>query len=208
MSYWPKNKDPYPILFVHIPKTAGLSIKQWYGHRYKKYYKCMHAGVQHPLIRSTAKQMPSFAVIRNPFDLVYSWYRYKRKMLDESRHKDPRELAIWNKGFNPWMEKYFTKVNRTVDKTSKGYNNMSPSFSQSSYLFFGNKQLIEHILRFESLSSDFEKIKQLVHTDIGLGYTNKTVIQNRDYRSVYSADSRNMVEQYYRHDLETFSYDF
>ena len=211
MSYWPKSSTgAKPLLFVHIPKTAGLSIQQWYRSTYGKFYKCMHGSLNHPVLENVNNQMESFCVVRNPYDLVYSWYRYKQQMLEETRHRDPQEYDAWQRGFDYWLHRYFDKVNYTTDKTRPGeYNSISPSFSQLSYLKNSSGNIaVDYVLRFEKLDSDFKIIKEISGSNFDLGFTNQTRISNSDYRKVYTVSGRILIDSVYKEDLEYFNYDF
>ena len=150
MSYYPANVSYKPLLFIHIPKTAGTSVREWYKKRYGKFNKCMHGSIDHPVLREVSKTMPSFSIVRNPYDLVYSWYRYKSKMLKETRHRDPKELAAWHKGFDYWLQNYIDKINLTKDKQGT-FNKISPSFDQLSYLTLGEKVSVSTILKLENI---------------------------------------------------------
>lgn len=212
MSYWPKNytQNPRPLLFIHIPKTAGLSVQQWYRKTYGKFHKCMHGGASHPILADINARIESFCVVRNPYDLVYSWYRYKRQMLDETRHKDPQELHAWEQGFDYWVQHYIDKVNYTTDKSRPGeFNPISPGFSQLMYLKNPRGKVdINYTLKFESLEKDFEVIKLASGSTHGLGHTNKTTVENRGYRTAYTVQSRKIVDSIYKEDLDYFNYDF
>ena len=212
MSYWPKNESGWhePVLFIHIPKTAGISVQKWYRHTYGKFHKCMHADVNHPSIRPVRENMSSWCVVRNPYALVYSWYRYKRQMLEEKRHRDLEEIRVWRKGFDYWLQDYFTKINYSADKTRKGMSNaISPSKTQLDYICNPQGEIIvDHILRLETIDKDMNIINEIVGTTNQLGHANKTKISSRDYRYAYSSSSRKIVEKAYRLDLEKFNYDF
>lgn len=206
MSYYPASNADSPLLFIHIPKTAGSSVKHWYKQRYKKFHKCMHGMISHPALKQAAAEMPSFAIVRNPYDLVYSWYRYKEKMLKEPRHKDKLERWAWNRGFDFWLQRYAEKINYTPNKQGSA-NPISPSFSQLRYISISGKIMIDHILRFENLSSEWNLIKQLSSCNIDLVHVNSTE-RKGSYRSAYTPESKRIVEKYYRSDLEKFSYVF
>jgi hypothetical protein len=212
VSYWPKeySNNPKSLLFIHIPKTAGLSIQQWYRKTYGKFHKCMHGKVSHPILADMNSRLESFCVVRNPYDLVYSWYRYKRQMLDESRHKDPQELAAWERGFDYWLQHYFEKVNYTVDKTRPGeFNPISPSFTQLSYIKNKNGVPdVNYALRFENLQQDFALIKTVTGSIHDLGFENRTLVQNTGYRKEYTVHSRRIVDGVYKEDLDYFNYNF
>jgi len=62
------------LLFVHIPKAAGMSISEaLYGAQIK------HASIRlHRHLDRALRDMPSFAVMRDPADRFLSAYRYGR----------------------------------------------------------------------------------------------------------------------------------
>jgi len=207
MSYFPKDTSKLPILFVHIPKAAGTSVRQWYSKQYKKYHKCMHGSMSHREIYRVSRTMPSFTIVRNPYDLVYSWYRYKRQMLDETRHKDPKELEAWEKGFEYWLERYVDKINFTKDKVLGDFNKISPSYSQLSYCKRKNKICIDYILKLENISQDWKIIQELTKSPYTLEMHNRSNLQ-KDYRDAHTSVTKQIVEKYYEEDLETFDYNF
>ena len=206
MSYYPANVSYKPLLFIHIPKAAGSSVRAWYKKRYGKFYKSMHGSVNHPVLKEINKTMHSFTIVRNPYDLVFSWYRYKYSMLEETRHRDPEELAAWHKGFDYWLQNYAEKINLTKDKQGT-YNKISPSYNQLSYISTNGKVKVNTILRFESLDKDWGLINAICGSEIQLPYQNKTKVQG-DYKTAYTVTSKKIVEQYYKDDLEFFNYNF
>lgn len=211
MSYWPKNNYPFPppVAFIHIPKTAGISIQEWYRKTYGKFYKCMHAPVTHPAVSMVLEEMPAFCVVRNPFDLVYSWYRYKRQMLAEKRHRDPVELQAWRAGFDFWLPRYIDKINYTTDKTRPGeFNTITPARPQLDYITQQGQIKTRWILRFESLSKDIEQVNDYTGCHVLLTHENKSDLQIKDYRNAYTKRTRKLVEKYYERDLNYFNYDF
>lgn len=207
MSYYPKANSQTPLLFIHIPKAAGSSVRQWYKRAYGKYHKVMHGAVTHPVLEAANREMASFTIVRNPYDLVYSWYRYKRQMLDETRHRDPTELAAWNRGFEYWLERYVDKINLTKWGNSQ-FNRISPCFSQLSYIT--NKQgrvCVDHVLKLEQLESDWKIIKSITGTDLDLVRVNQSRVTG-ERESAYTARCKQLVEKYYGDDLEQFCYSF
>ena len=206
MSYWPKSYDPYPSIFLHIPKTAGLSVQKWFRSRYGKVHKCMHGGWDNPSVREQLETIPSFTVIRNPWDLVYSWYRYKRQMLTEPKHADHQELQVWEQGFEPWMEKYFTKVNYSVDKLNGGLNPISPSFTHLKYMG-GSKDNISVIVRFENIKSDWTNVQNMVWHWEDLPHVNQAKYPKEKLKKVYTENTIAMVERAFEEDLKVWDWD-
>ena len=181
-------------------------MKLWYKRVYGKYEKVTHGGLNHPVLQKLNDSMTSFTIVRNPYDLVYSWYRYKKQMLSETRHRDPQELAAWHKGFEYWLERYFTKVNLT--KWGECYNKISPSYTQSSYLTdSAGNWAVDHILKLENIQQDWQVIKQLTGTEYDLAWQNRSQVSG-NYKSAYNANTRRLIERHYREDLERFGYSF
>jgi len=167
----------------------------------------MHGAVTHPVLEAVNREMESFSIVRNPYDLVYSWYRYKHQMLRETRHRDPVESAAWNKGFEYWLERYIDKINLTKWGNDQ-YNPISPCFSQLSYLIDAKgKVVINHILKLEHLASDWSLIQSITGTNIDLEKTNQSVITG-EREFAYTPRCKQLVERYYGEDLEQFKYAF
>lgn len=182
-------------------------MRQWYKRVYGKYHKVMHGAVSHPVLQQVNEEITSFAIVRNPYDLVYSWYRYKRQMLNETRHRDPEELAAWNRGFEYWLERYVDKVNLTKWGNNQ-YNPISPCFSQLSYLTNNKGRVcVNHILKLEQLESDWNIIKSITGSGLDLETVNQSVVTG-ERKSAYTARCRQLVEKYYGDDLEQFGYCF
>ena len=206
MSYYPKNADHKPLLFIHIPKAAGSSVREWYRLRYGKFHKCMHGSVSHPVLREVNKSMPSFTIVRNPYDLVYSWYRYKIKMLGETRHRDEKELRAWHKGFDYWLQYYFDKVNLTIDKQGT-FNKISPSFTQLSYISANSEIAVDYVIQLENISAEWKTIQEVSASNIDLPVTNVSQLQG-SYKTAYTSNSKRIVELSYKDDLNKWNYTF
>lgn len=167
----------------------------------------MHGSMSHREIYRVSRSMPSFTIVRNPYALVYSWYRYKRQMLDETRHKDPKELEAWDKGFEYWLERYVDKINFSKDKVLGDFNKISPSYSQLSYCKRKGKICIDYILKLENIEQDWKIIQELTKSPYTLEIHNPSNLQ-KDYRDAYTPITKNIVQKYYEEDLETFDYSF
>lgn len=202
MTYWPKKETEDALVFIHIPKTAGLSVQNWMRGRYGKVHKAMHADVLHPIVNQKIQKLESFCVVRNPYDLVYSWYKYKLKMLMEVRHRDEVELKVWYEGFEPWLLRYFNKYNYSNDKSTGGTNAISPSKTIFDYIMINNQIKVDHCIRFENLAEEMKKLG-----GPKIEHKNKSRSIN-SYRNAYTPACKDLVEKAYSRELEYFGYSF
>ena len=83
MTAWNKEK-----LFIHIPKTAGRSVTVSMG----KVNIKPHAPISDPSL----PKLPSFTVVRNPYERAVSWWKYSK------------EFGI-DVGFLEYLYMYFNK---------------------------------------------------------------------------------------------------
>ena len=77
--------EPYRVVFFHIPKTAGISIR---------YFMLEHLGgfiltrsqrdIQPGGLPEKYRDFFKFTVVRNPYDRLWGWYRY---LCREPKHK-------------------------------------------------------------------------------------------------------------------------
>ena len=71
--------DEHKIIFVHIPKNAGTSVKGVFSKEFERPFK--HKTI-HEIKKESPKKYSSykkFAVVRNPYDRMVSWYAYQKR---------------------------------------------------------------------------------------------------------------------------------
>lgn len=212
--YLRKNK----ILFLHIPKTAGSSIRRsletiekivdvptnksktnWHS----TYKDCK---IHIPDIQDYQK----FTVIRNPWDRVCSWYFFRKELLENEIHKMQKgiksrrfindierlsaELSVMKNDFNDWFLKYYN--------VPWDYTWFSLSHSQSFWLGDGKFDII----KFENISEDIKKIKQLANNK--LPHKRKTQNVLHKYQDIFDNKTKDLVYQIYKEDIIKFDYEF
>lgn len=179
------------VLHIHIPKTAGTSIKQ------------LLFGRDAPTRHETAAEFPAdlweraftFTVVRNPFDRLASSYVYhvesKYKGVLLTRHPDLKSLS-----FREYLERFTATGDRGVLFCSQVEYIDHPDTDAS----------IDAVLRFESLEQDFAAIRSRLRTDAPLGHTLR--MDRHPYREYCSDSERALIEQNYRDDIDRFGYEF
>ena len=143
MSY--KNYDK--IIFVHIPRTGGNSIRESIGRDLDiNNFFFDHKPVS---FHNPTKNSFTFSFVRNPYDIVRSFYDYTFHALN---HRSMRKYS-----FKEWIRSDFDCHWRYQD----GYPN-NP-IDQSSYILNDrNEILVDFLGRHENLSADFNKVVALL----------------------------------------------
>lgn len=201
------------IIFVHIPKNAGNAILETYsdfnlklvGHDIRnKSYKVYGKRYRYRLLRffsiaTGITLVKSFAIVRNPWDRVYSAYNFLSKGgLEESDTGDFVKYIAPYADFNDFV-KY------GLEKASK------EQLHFLSQLFWitneKGKVVVDRILRYESLDSS---LKQLTK-EFGMP-SRELVVANKknfcDYREFYNEESKQIVAKIYSKTIAMFNYSF
>lgn len=131
-----------------------------------------------------------FAIVRNPWDWLFSKYKYSIKNTRHFRHK--------------FIKNNFSSFNEFVQwECLKNANKKC----QAEFVFdtAGNK-IVNFIGRFENLEDDFRKICKEIEVNEKIPHFNKSM--ERNYREHYSEKSRNLVREHYASDIDLFDYEF
>lgn len=211
----------HKVIFVHIPRTAGSSVSQVFGicgddnqgtltpARPDMLYGLVGNKVlQHLTASDIRKRLGKdvyesyfkFAFIRNPYDRAVSIYHVRKKLL-------PRVKM----SFRDFVLKRITQKDRpglTHFFRSKGEKALEDQFqSQYEFIFDENGgSLVDLVVRYESLQSDFKKICDRFALKAELPAMNTS--KHGKYREYYDADTQRAVADIYRKDIEMFGYEF
>jgi len=179
-------------VFIHIPKTGGMSISkalkvQKFRNRRRIHRGATYSGIVtfgHELLPRLQRRglVPTeaffFAFCRNPFERAVSLWAFnnKRNGFDLTFKEFCRQLETWG-----WRIR--TPQARWLDGIEVG--------------FLG---------RFENLQADFERLCGLlgVERKKPLPHLNRT--EHARYRSIYDHESMMLVRQHYARDFERFGY--
>lgn len=223
---------PYRCVYVHIPKTAGQSVEQFFmdllGLDWDADRKVLLLNSNNDPALGTEKlahlsaseyvecghitqqefsSFFRFSFVRNPWTRILSEYRYRNYF----HHRSFRDFVI-NKMPKPGFD----------DK----YRHVMPQYDMLHDR--DGKLLVDFVGRFESLQQDFDRVcEKLGIEDSLLPHRNPSNKKSRDrkrrlrnflfmngenrYRSLsdfYDDETREAVAEYYRVDIETFGYTF
>ena len=194
------------FVFIHIPKTAGTSIRSAINSYKDSYNKRgvlgkfarrlgmpqFFAPNEHISAFEAKKLLGdevwdnayTFAVVRNPWDLEASMYAYMIKSEDKliSKMKSFDEYIVW---------RCEAKL-RTQSQFLKGDS--------------GDSLIVKDIYRFESLDSDIQRLGSYIGCNIRLQVLNQS--RSDSYQKYYSDKSRDMVSRFSKEDIDRFGYEF
>lgn len=192
-------------IFVHIPKAAGVSVCQTLfnslagGHETVKKYQIIFS-------KEEFNHYFKFTIVRNPWDRLFSAYNFLKKggMNDYDRSWAMSNLVDYN-DFNDFVKRWVNSSN--IYK----YVHFLP---QHHFLCLpGSDELqVDFLGYFENIEDDFLYIKNILALDstVNLAYENKTESStiNNDYRRFYTDETRNIVHEVYKRDIELLGYNF
>ena len=220
----------YRFVFVHIPKTAGTSIEEAFGHfegdegRGCQDHRTIRdfeplgieafLGGQSENYRSIAKRFAhlfrkseyakncekldalqykeyfKFTVVRNPWARVFSWYKnVMRDELHRSNFGIPADVP-----FRDFLMRY--RSNWALRTQMHWLRDLSGQIP------------FDFIARFESLDSDFETLCNHLNCNGLVRLPHAIKGSGEDYRDYYDRDTRAIVADRYREEIEYFEYSF
>jgi len=182
-----------PFIFVHINKTAGTSIGKAIGLPLKD-----HLTAKEIIANIGQEQWDAaykFTIVRNPWDKVVSHYEYRRK-------KNKTQIASRDIDFKTWV-----KATYGENKDPFFYNNPKSFQPQLEWLKDNQGKLsIDYAGKFESLNEDFEHIRGIIGIDAVLPHLNAS--NRAAYQTYYNDETRAIVADWFREDLDVFGYSF
>ena len=205
------------FLFVHIQKTAGISIE----HEIKSRFPSTEIlGGRHSRVIDVIacldddswKRLYKFAFVRNPWDRMLSWYNmiqiaqkrapFYRKFIGRPFRSDFWNSAVKNSSdFQSFLENCTEVIWDNKCKKSFAYN-------QIDYLVDNHDNVsIDFIGKFENLDSDFDCIlAKLGVTGVSLPKKNQN--KHAHYSHYYNSYTRKIIEARFARDISFFDYSF
>lgn len=200
------------FVFIHIPKNAGTAVSKSLGIETSKHHTVRE--YINVLGEKKYDSMLSFAIVRNPFSRFISLYNYAR--MEESFYHSAihPEKAIYGKHMD-----YEILKGKSIDEAAhllkQGKLIHNPPHTQWNAQCFWlkdkeEKLRIKYIACFEDIEFHIRNLSNLINVSRlhKLHKINVSSKSSLDYKKLISLESRNILEEYYKEDLETFNYDF
>ena len=195
------------LVFIHIPKNAGTSIIEA---MIEKDNTVKH-GHYNWRLYSGSNPKYSFSIVRNPWDRVYSCYRYAKM-----------EKSFWHGKGSKWGTHPDYKICNQFnfkDIIKMLYNNRAlldlpedkrPLFHynwsyQYNFIYNGNRVETKNIFRYENMS----KVEKYLEDNFQINLPKLNVSRGKNnYTEQYDDEMIDLVSKIYSKDIELFDYTF
>jgi len=125
----------------------------------------------------------TFAFVRNPWDRIYSWYRY---LIDQGALSPDISLQVWLMNYD------FRDRMRQTDY-------LLDSFGRNRFKFIG---------RYENLVGDFAKVCDTLNISMGtLPHINKSS-NNMPYYEYYNIETKDLVSRLFADEINLLGYEY
>lgn len=206
-GFLPKNYPFYMmgrkrVIFLHIPKTAGTSIREtllfYPPFRGINQYDQHHTTRQilYLIGKKEWEAAFTFCFVRNPWDRLLSQHRYfVRKEIISGQNTD----------FNYWATK---KINKALE--------FDPLRKQNKHFYpacdwmkdkHNNLLLPDFIGKFENVEKDFQFICEKLNWKAELKTMN-IAPEKLSYQNYYNNELNDLVHLFFKEDIERFGYVF
>lgn len=193
------RKEP---VFVHVPKTGGLSILRFCAAHGIRVIDHDIRNPNHVSLNRYRLQNPdifSFAFVRNPWDRVVSCYHYLKS--GGIFPGDKADAARFVDRYEDFRE--FVLEGLQDDAILKQMHFMP----QYEWLSDGDDLIVDQVGKFEKLQPAFSRwFRSLGLPDYKLPHVNKS--SHKHYKTYYSEDMIRVIRRVYARDVELFKYRF
>jgi hypothetical protein len=192
-------------VFVHVPKCAGISmLDALYGGS----DCCGHLRLQDYRLAMTRREYGEafkFGFVRNPWDRLFSGYRYLKR--GGRRPHDKHYAGISTERFDSFEDFVLGYLTEDIDRRDR----VPPHFrSQSHFLCIGRDGPpgVDFIGRFERLDEDFIEVGQHLGVLTNLPKHNARSDGEATYKDHYTEKMQQHVSKTYARDIFNFGYEF
>lgn len=182
------------LCFIHIPKTAGSSIRECLEKKKDNTYASKQLYDRHPAWKDILNvvgekkynELYKFCVIRNPIDLFTSWYNYVQ------RFDMPKD------NLRPIIKQQSKSIEYVIDWIIDN-NYQLGIFPQHKWIYYDNKLMINKIFRYENLDEIKNFLKERGYEE--LPHKNGSID-----KPVLTQEYRNKIMLIDKEDFELFNY--
>ena len=196
-GYYNGGAGAFGAIFIHIPKTAGMSMStvlgdsRWMPHRRAVQYRQANP--------RKFRNFYKFSFVRNPWDRAVSSYNFlSRGGTAATRGWEheilrQRSATVGDLSFEAFI------VERLAECTEELH--FRP---QHSFVCENGVNLMDFTGRYENLAEDFARVAGVLGIETPLPRVNASA--KRDWRQYYSPELINIVGDIYAEDIELFGY--
>jgi hypothetical protein len=208
----------YKCIFIHIPKCAGSSIRDfyfdtpnldWKTPNYELLYGWCPKRNMH-LQHATSRQLLEteliseevwnnyfkFTIVRNPWDRAYSSYLWIMK--DRKIEDSFRNFILAEGLFKNILTNEYDMNNRSCHR-----------WDQTDFFNINGNHILDFVGHFESLQNDIN----LINNKLGINksfkqHSNKSNNRVKHYSFFYDNENRKLIETLYDKDIKLLNYSF
>jgi hypothetical protein len=193
----------YRLVYIGIAKNASASIFHRLQNATDQRFE--HFDIFDILSSNDIKLLKSYYIlstVRNPYDRFYSAYLWI--------HVNNLDQEVTEKEIERGINEY---VNRIYASSEKWYYDIPHLRPQHDYISFRDKIMVDRIFRFEHLQDDWKKFVTEYNTYSEFKLKEELHKQNespkrlKDWRQMYSPETKKKLHELYRTDFELFGYD-
>tara|TARA_Y100000034_G_scaffold34572_1_gene42421 strand:- start:1657 stop:2235 length:579 start_codon:yes stop_codon:yes gene_type:complete len=181
------------VIFIHIPKSAGYAIARCLDevNSLVEGYGYTHSSAKDIIKPSHYSLYPILAVVRNPYDRLYSLYNF---------YSQKRDVISPSISFKKFILNYPNKYYKTHFRYNNCYD-----FIQKD-----NQLITTDILFFENLSNDYNSFckKYNIKNNLKVMNYNDKKIRKIDKSKLYTNEMRKIVEEIFKKDFKVFNYTY
>lgn len=203
-------------IFVHIPKTAGISLTHAImshivgtdtsgeiGHlsnklkirfelRGKQKHKQAYNYVPADISKELWDNYYKFAFIRNPWDRAVSEFHWRHTLLTRKPSKNFKE--------------FLGHCERRLQNIDKGIY-WTHAQTQKSYVTNNIGDIIlNDLFKFEDMDNNIKIISDKLNITLNMKKYNSS--NHKHYRKYYNCETEEIVRRLYKEDIEMFNYEF
>ena len=211
-------------VFVHIPKNAGMTIRKSpmldgriivgtpNNHKSAEYSRAVlnrmnsigdHHGYEHARWRDYKKSITSaydaFAIVRNPWDRVVSRFMFAKKVIEVEKKDPVGKHPI--ESFEAFLEDRhkWGGVEYMWHRAIRGW------YPQKDYVTDENGNLKCDCLQFENLDTQIKMYFKLITMS---RRRNVTALLEGSYKDLYTPETKQIIGDWYKEDIDFFGFDF
>lgn len=191
--------DERRAIFVHIPKTGGISVSTaLFGNLAGGHTRISEYG--NIFDQKEFNQYYKFTFVRNPWDRLYSAYRFLK-------------AGGMNEDDSKWATTYLSEIN-SFEAFVMQFLNEDVIHAEvhlvPQYKFIcdeSGQPIVDFIGRFENLENDFAIVAKKISPDAKLEHMNSSK-NSRDANVIFTQAMQDKVALLYAKDIELFGYRF
>lgn len=195
--------DYYQCIFIHIPKTAGLSVCKALFGNYAGGHQTYDFFVKKFGVR-TVNSYFKFTFVRNPWDRLASAYFFLQKGgINEADAAFAEKYLSGISSFESFVNDWLTQ-----DKLDLYYH-LVPQYKFITSHNDPGKLMVDFVGRFENLREGFKIICDTIGiSNRALLNENATSDSKIKYKALYTEEMKQKVAALYAADIQLFEYSF